>query len=223
MLWAAIDPLEHDGVRLAKRKAKIPTGQYKKALLFLRAVSEALCAGTLPCTEAWEEDYDDSTGAWCRKVEHPGLPDPTQVAAHLTRVTQAAFMKWVQSKNMPSYRQSIIQAKKAQLLAVAQAEQQPTPPATLLLPTPAFLDPSNPLSPVEMRVAADVWEIVVSTGAHKGTKSPKKAIRHILDTHPEYSIFSNEAKERISTVANWNKNGGATETPTKANLPTPDE
>ena len=223
MLWAAIDPIEHDGARLGKLKGKLPAAQYKKALLFLRAVSEAVCAGTLPCAEAWEEDYDDANGAWCRKVDHPGLPNPTQIAAHLTRVRQAVFMKWAESKNMLSYRQIITQAKKMPLLVAADAELPPAQPTTLLLPMLACLDPSNPLSPIELRAGAEAWEIVISTGAHEGTKSPKKAIRHVLDTHPEYSQLSNEARSRISTVANWDREGGPPKTPTKANLPTQKE
>jgi len=223
LLWAAVEPFDHAGKRVSELSDELTATQYKKARLFLRAVTEAVCAGTLPFMEAWEEGFDDNHGFWTRKVAFPELPEPTQVAGHLTRVGQLAFVKWAHSKNMPSYRQSLLQSKKTQLPVTVQTEHQPVQPAPLLLPMPAFLDPSNPLSPVEMRAAADVWEIVVSSGAHERAKSVKDAMRAALDAHPEHSILSNEAKKRISVVANWNKDGGATKTPTKSNLPTLDE
>lgn len=218
MLWAAIDPMEHFGKRLVELelKADLHPAQHKKALLFLRAATEAVCAGTLPFAEAWEIDEDHYHGSYKRKVDFPELPEPLKIAPHLTRIGQAAFLKWANSKKIPSYRQSIMQNSKAPLTAIPPVEHPTVQPVPLLLPMPAFLDPSNPLSPVEMRAAADVWEIVVSSGAHERAKSVKDAMRVALDEHPEHSILSNEAKRRIATVANWNKDGGATKTPTRA-------
>ena len=223
MLWAAIDPMEHSGKRLVELKADINPAQYRKALLFMRAATEAVCAGTLPFAEAWEESGDNYHGYDLRKVDFPELPEPLKIAPHLTRVGQAAFMKWTNNKKILSYRQHLTQSSKSQvqLQATVQGEHQPTEAVPLLLPMPAFLDPSHPLSPVELRAGVAVWEIVVSTGAHEKAKSVKDAMRATLDAHPEYSSFSKEAKERVSAVANWNKVGGATKTPVKTKLPTP--
>ena len=221
MLWAAIEPFDYTGKRLADLSSNVPPAQYKKARLYLRAVTEAVCSGTLPFMEAWEEHDDNHHGAYSRKIDFPELPDQTAIQTHLTRVGQAAFLKWAQSKNMPSYRQSVLQSKKAQLPTTAQAENQPAQSVPLLLPMPAFLDPSHPLSPVELRACIEVWEIVVSTGAHEKSKSVKDAMRAALDVHPEHRSLSTEAKKRISVVANWNKDGGATKTPSQAKPPTP--
>ncbi len=223
MLWAAIDPIDYTGKRLNELKVELHPVQYKKALLFLRAATEAVCAGTLPFTEAFEEAHDNDYGAWTRKVDFPDLPAPTVVVEHLTRVKQAAFILWTKSKNIPSYRQSLTQSKTLQLLPTVQDEHQSAQPVPLLPPMPAYLDPSNPLSPIELRAGTEIWEIVISTGAHEKAKSVKDAIRCALDMHPEYSLLSNEAKMRIATVVNWSKTGGATKTPTKAKLPTPEE
>lgn len=223
MLWAAIDPMEHAGKRLEELKPNLCPAQYKKALLFMRATKEAVCAGTLSFTDAFEEDYDDMNGYWMRKVSFPDLPDPTLVVAHKTRVKQAVFMLWAKSKNIPSYRQSLTQSKTLQLPTTVQGEHNPTQPAPLLLPLPAFLDTSHPCHSAELRAGAEVWDAVVSTGAHEKAKSVKEAILGALDTHPEYKQFSTEAKKRLSTVVNWNKEGGATKTPTKAKPPTPKE
>ena len=221
MLWAAIDPMDYPGKRLAELKTYFRPEQHKKALLFLRAATEAVCAGTLSFTEAFEEDYDDNHGAWTRKVAFPDLPAPDAVVAHRTRVKQAVFMLWAKSKNIPSYRQSLTQSKALQLPTTVQGEQNQGQPAPLLLPLPAFLDASHPCHSAELRAGAEVWDAVVSTGAHEKTKSVKEALYGALDAHPEYKGLSTEAKKRISTVANWNKEGGATKTPTKAKLPTP--
>ena len=223
MLWAAIDPMEYAGKRLEELRANLHPVQYKKALLFLRAAKEAVCAGTLSFTDAFEEDWDETHGPWSRKVSFPDLPEPTSIVAHKTRVKQAVFMKWAQSKNIPSYRQSLAQSKSEQLPTTVQIEHPQTSQAPLLLPLPAFLDTSHPCHSAELRAGAEVWEAVVSTGAHERAKSVKDAMRAALNAHPEYKEFSTEAKERLSTVVNWKKKGGATKTPTKAKPPTPKE
>ena len=223
MLWAAIDPMEYTGKRLEELRANLHPVQYKKALLFLRAAKEAVCAGTLSFTDAFEEDYDETHGFFSRKVSFPDLPEPTLIVAHKTRVKQAVFMKWADSKSIPSYRQSLAQSKREQLPTTVQDGYQSAQPAPLLLPLPAFLDQSHPCHPIELRAGAEVWEEVVSTGAHERAKSVKDAMRAALDAHPEHRNMSNEAKKRIATLANWKKDGGATKTPTKKSLPTPDE
>lgn len=200
MLWAAIDPMDYPGKRLAELKTYFRPEQHKKALLFLRAATEAVCAGTLSFTEAFEEDYDDNHGAWTRKVAFPDLPAPDAVVAHRTRVKQAVFMLWAKSKNIPSYRQSLTQSKALQLPTTVQGEQNQGQPAPLLLPLPAFLDASHPCHSAELRAGAEVWDAVVSTGAHEKTKSVKEALYGALDAHPEYKGLSTEAKKRISTV-----------------------
>ena len=60
--------------------------------------------------------------------------------------------------------------------------------------------------PIELGFAIKAWEAVINSKA-KG--KPKALIRKWLD---ENTNLSNEAKERISIVANWDKTGGATRT-----------
>ena len=60
--------------------------------------------------------------------------------------------------------------------------------------------------PIELNFAIQAWQ-AVSTSQGKG--KPKARIKKWLD---ENSGLSNEAKERIATVANWDKTGGATKT-----------
>lgn len=220
MLWAAIDPMAHHGKRLADMSGAVHPVQYRKALVFLRAAKEAVCAGTLPFTEAWEDHSDEYGNSWSNKIDFPDLPKPLNISADMTRVQQAAFLKWAKSKHIPSMKQSIKSAAPPQVIHTELAqESQPKP--VLLLDKPSPLDQSHPCHPEELRVGFEVWEKVVSTGAHEGVKSPKTALRAELDAHPEYKQLSNEAKARISIAANWKKEGGATKTPTKASLPTP--
>jgi hypothetical protein len=41
----------------------------------------------------------------------------------------------------------------------------------------------------------------------------RAAMLRFLNGHPEHSRLGTAAKERICTVANWDKKGGATQTP----------
>lgn len=60
--------------------------------------------------------------------------------------------------------------------------------------------------PPELDLAFKAWQAVSSTD---GKGKPKARIRAWLDSNTK---ISNEAKERISIVANWDKSGGATST-----------
>lgn len=219
MLWAAIDPLIHHGKRIAELQRAIHETQYRKALLYLRAATEAVCAGTLPFTEAWEDHLDDQGNSWSNKIAFPKLPEPIRIAPQMTRVKQAAFIKWAQSKCIPSYRRSL-QLAQPTIDLHAMPEPQKVAESVLLLAKPSALDESHPCHSVELRAGIEVWEGVVATGAYERGKSPKTVLLEALDAHPRYSQLSTEAKTRISTVANWSKTGGAPKTPTKANPPT---
>ena len=71
--------------------------------------------------------------------------------------------------------------------------------------TPEF-DKLSPTYPPELDLALQAWR-AVSKSNDKG--KPKARIRTWLDAN---TALSNEAKERIATVANWDKLGGATRT-----------
>ena len=66
------------------------------------------------------------------------------------------------------------------------------------------LDNENTPLPIELDFANQAWRAVVSKD-EKG--KPKARLKKWLDEH---TSLSNEAKERISIVANWDKAGGAT-------------
>jgi len=227
MLWAAIDPFDHIGVRLDALKADMPQHKFKKAWISQRAISEAVCSGTLPFIDAWEEHEDFQNGYWEKKIEFPDLPDPNKLIPHMTRIRQAAFMKWADSKKILSYRQEVQQVYKAtqikviqhgghdaSVVATATATATAPAPEKLQLAAPGFLDPANPLSPSELRAANEAWYAVTQKGDPRelGT-SVKTEIRKFLDSHAEYREFSEDAKKRICTVSNWDKKGGAPKTP----------
>jgi len=68
------------------------------------------------------------------------------------------------------------------------------------------LNKDYPTYPVELDAALRAWHEVSTT---KGKGKPKARIRAWLDSNTD---LSNEAKERIATVANWDKVGGASRT-----------
>jgi hypothetical protein len=88
----------------------------------------------------------------------------------------------------------------------AQAKQEAEIPAqieqakTLM----ANFDKTSSTYPVELDIALQAWRAVTEA---EGKGKPKARIRVWLDSNTD---LSNEAKERIATVANWDKTGGAT-------------
>lgn len=197
MLWAAIDPMAHQGKRLAELSSEIHPTQYRKALVFLRAATEAVCAGTLSFTEAWNEFDDDMNGPWLCKVEFPDLPDASRIVPHMARVQQAAFLKWAQSKQIPSLRQSLVKARKAEPppgVVDAQGEEpELQQESVLLLAKPSPLDTNHPHHSEEVGLAARVWEMAVDLEPQRRGKSVKAVIENLLETLPEYSHLSGEA------------------------------
>ncbi len=70
------------------------------------------------------------------------------------------------------------------------------------------LDPDSETYPRELDIAFFAWR--AASRAPKSGTSPKTQIKQWLDTH--YTDLSDKAKERISTVCNWNPKGGKPET-----------
>ena len=69
-----------------------------------------------------------------------------------------------------------------------------------------LFDKDGPTYPPELDLAMQAWEAVRND---KGKGKPKAKVKAWLDKNTK---LSNEAKERISTVVNWDKTGGATRT-----------
>ncbi|HEY8118566.1 MAG TPA: hypothetical protein VIE91_04950 [Methylophilaceae bacterium] len=69
-----------------------------------------------------------------------------------------------------------------------------------------IFDKANTTYPPELDIAVQAWQVVSKT---QGKGKPKTRIREWLDSN---TSLSNEAKERISIVANWDKIGGAART-----------
>lgn len=91
----------------------------------------------------------------------------------------------------------------AQSLAWSLPDRFPRTVQTNDAAQPIF-DNTHPNYPSELDIALQAWR-AVSTTADKG--KPKARIKAWLDSNTK---LSNEAKERIATVANWDKTGGAT-------------
>ena len=80
------------------------------------------------------------------------------------------------------------------------------PPIWAKNPSNTTFDEANPAYPIELDMALQAWQAVTAT---EGKGKPKARLRAWLDGNTK---LSNEAKERIATVANWDKTGGATRT-----------
>ena len=77
--------------------------------------------------------------------------------------------------------------------------------SSIQITQPVF-DKTSPTYPPELDIALQAWQAVSAT---EDKKKPKARIKAWLDSNTE---LSNEAKERVATVVNWDKTGGATRT-----------
>lgn len=123
---------------------------------------------------------------------------------HLKPTPLLDFVEWALSKNlrpewlsleMESYLYTVRQGKGAENSA-------PPEKATL-----TFFDKTSTTYPPELDIALRAWR-EISTTVGKG--KPKLRIMKWLDDNAKE--LSNEAKNRIATVVNWDKSGGATRT-----------
>jgi hypothetical protein len=111
-----------------------------------------------------------------------------------TKHPPAYFINWSISKRLPpEWLEWAIQKK------LYQSE-------TLTIYDQSFFDQSSQNYPIELDIALQTWK-AISSETKKG--KPKARAKEWLDKNTR---LSNEAKERISTVVNWDKTGGATKT-----------
>ena len=206
LLWAAIDPLDHENTRINALGHDVPLTQRRKALIFQRAVAEAVCAGTLAFVDALESRESERGDAWEAEVSHPRLPNPNRLIPHKTRVNQAAFMRWVGIKKIPSYRQLVSK------FGTSVVVEAPAPvPA---LPKPDFRDPSHPRAAIELITAIDIWEGISGHDYIDGVSpNPKRVAISAIELHPIGKELPLAAKDRISTLTNWKQKGGCNPTP----------
>ncbi|WP_175016891.1 hypothetical protein [Massilia sp. YMA4] len=227
MLWGAIDPYHFIGIRLAD--IMVDPQRHRRAMICQRAIVEAVCNGTLSTTRAIVE-RSDFNNCWEEEIKFPNLPDPDTLIPHRTRIAQSSFRAWAAKKNIPSYRMTVL--KSVQLTNTAEPETvvfneaAKEPIQLLAAPSPAYMDPANSLSSIELRAAHDAWHAITKNGTYDPRQhlgiSVKDATFKFLEDHPEYREFSNQAKERVFGVINWNKSGGAPRTPNKPTHPSSD-
>jgi len=78
-----------------------------------------------------------------------------------------------------------------------------------------FLDRNHPHFSPELALAVYAWQAL--KGEQELQRSPKQAISDWIDSNPEAwegdTPLSNKAKERVITMLNWKKEGGANRTP----------
>lgn len=216
LVWAAINPMDHMNVRLHEMRGLVPSTQYAKACIYQRAIAEAVCGGTLSFVTAWEE----RPGYECvheKEVSFPDLPESGYILHHMTRVSQAAFIKWAQSKKMWSLKQQQrlleSQNRHEDYDSRNTIEMELSKPS-LALPAPIYLDSTHPLSAAELVAANEAWMAVTQDGNPKNSGTAvRAAMMKFLNSHPVHRALGGAAKDRICTVANWDKKGGATKTP----------
>ncbi|WP_036386448.1 hypothetical protein [Microvirgula aerodenitrificans] len=125
MLWGGIDPSEWATTSLDILRGTISPVQFRKAWTARKAFTEAVCAGTLPFVDAWERREDWQSGAYDFRVEFPDLPNPNCLIANMTRINQAALLKWAKGK-LPSLRVDLMRrAAPVQIAAKSDEVSRP--------------------------------------------------------------------------------------------------
>lgn len=121
----------------------------------------------------------------------------SKVDGFSVNVGQGQLKKWINAKGIQA--RFFTDDNLAEFKANEKEDFTPT----------SYANPTNKDSttyPPELDIALQAWQ-AVSTIEKKG--KPKARIKEWLDANTK---LSDEAKERISIVANWNKTGGATRT-----------
>lgn len=120
---------------------------------------------------------------------------------HLKPTHLLDFVEWALSKDLrPEWLNREVEC----YLYTSRQEKCAAPPEVV---TPPIFDKASTTYPPELDIALRAWR-EISTTAGKG--KPKSRIMKWLDDNAKE--LSNEAKNRIATVVNWDKSGGATRT-----------
>ena len=230
MLWAGLDPSDFINLRIEELKDRVNSVQYKKAILFQRAISEAVCGGSLGFVDAYKNS-GSYEGEWIELVDFPKLPSHNSIVIHMTRITQAAFMRWAMSKNIPSYKLSLQRTERARAAIVAPVievlevvvDVSPVGSKELLLLGPSVHDATHAKYSPRLSAALKAWE---ATPEIPIGRTPKQAVIDYLTkdainlglAHGDGSPMT-KMIEKIAETVNWNQKGGPPRTP--GGKPTP--
>jgi hypothetical protein len=166
----------------------------------------------IPMYERWQymqirQDFEDMSENYIDRLEiiHANICH-TLTASEInftqpwkSKVLLKDFISWCGKNNFSIPEKFISRAITNNIVPAENAE-------------PLVSDKSSETYPPELDIAFQAWRAVSAT---EGKGKPKARIRKWLDTNAIH--LSNEAKERIVTVANWDKSGGATRTSKASN------
>ncbi len=226
LLWSAIDPdslvdthIDFNKALLGQLFGTVDPVQERKAKIYRRAIIEAVCAGTLSFVSSIEIHDDFQNGPWEKEIDFPDLPKHNKIVTHMTRINQAAFMKWANGKNIPSFRKFLGQQKPIQeIINISlQENYKNNSDKILALPAPMYLDPKHPRYTVKLNAAVRAWE-------NNAIPRPGRTVKQtgadwITENAADLGLIGKDGKpiaaaiSEASTVANWEIKGGPAKTP----------
>ena len=126
-----------------------------------------------------------------------------RLAYHQTPVTSSPEYGWFKREKT-----AMIRRETAYRMALRSSAEPPHPVELKA----RFQDSTNPFFAPELDVAVAAWEAVTSSGTSspEGVAAKTAILNWLLDAYPS---LPKDTRDRIATVANWNKRGGATKTP----------
>lgn len=225
LLWSAIDPdslidthIDFNKALLGQLFGTVDPVQERKAKIYRRAIIEAVCAGTLSFVSSVEMHDDFQNGPWEKEIDFPDLPKHNKIIAHMTRINQAAFIKWANGKNIPSLRKQLQKQSPIQrIIDIKLPEKIDNNSSQILaLAAPSYLDHQNPRYSAKLAAAVKAWEAITDPG----NKTPKQALEAWLRANAaELGLLGDDGKPinaamiECSTMANWRTKGGPAKTP----------
>lgn len=215
------DPLDFRSPDIAiLRKASHPNWRY--AAMLMRSLKEGICTGEVVCISIYMKGYDSELENWVMKqvdVMDLSIGNAEEISEDLTKITRKSLYDWYKRKsllrkNTVRSQQRTTPAQQASDDSQINVEMGTQP---VLLPAPAYLDPTNPRYTPKLRAAVQAWLNVPE--AYPG-RTPKQSIEEWLVenslalglTHPDGKVMSDAIRE-IAKLVNWHTKGGPPKTP----------
>ncbi|WP_186134951.1 hypothetical protein [Burkholderia gladioli] len=166
----------------------------------------------------------DSVYDFVCRLRADGLSDDDGPGNNLPSWTRELFVHWANwesyrvvwagytNRKDPGYDELLRQKKALIVQETARRMGRPYQSDAAANSPAGLLDPDGALYPQELAIALAAWQAVTSNGqiAPDGIAAKAALLNWLGEAYPG---LGKDAKDRIATVANWNKRGGATRTP----------
>lgn len=221
LMFGAIEPFDGVSVHNLESFDFLPI-QKKKVNFFHQALLSGVCTGSLECEyiELAIEHLDGYNNPYVEaKIITPSEVDLgclESINLHKTIIKQLVLINWMRKRGFTSLRALAQEKAKFELKEKTRADnkeadeefdrQVKTTPVALL-----WFDKNSETYPRELDIANQVYTEASKTPIKRGTAT-KTHIENVIETKFKEEVKGSTAANRIATVVNWDKKGGAPKT-----------